>query len=53
MSKQRHIIEENPVSPVNFYRHLPFPLPVVQAKSKKKCCKKHKKGKRCKSCPGA
>lgn len=32
---------------------LPFPLQVVQQKSmKKKCCKKHKKGKRCKKCPG-
>lgn len=31
---------------------LPFPLPVVQGKKvKKKCCKKYKKGKRCKSCP--
>ena len=33
---------------------LPFPLPVIQAKDdKKKCCKKFKKGKRCKKCPGA
>jgi hypothetical protein len=30
---------------------LPFPLPVVEAKKKKKCCKKYKKGKRCKKCP--
>ncbi len=31
---------------------LPFALPVVQSKSlKKKCCKKYKKGKRCKKCP--
>ncbi len=31
---------------------LPFPLPIAQAKKdKKKCCKKHKKGKRCKNCP--
>lgn len=30
-----------------------FPLPVIQPQSvKKKCCKKFKKGKRCKSCPG-
>jgi hypothetical protein len=28
-----------------------FPLPLVSAKSKKKCCKKYKKGKRCKKCP--
>jgi len=28
-----------------------FPLPVVAAKAKKKCCKKYKKGKRCKKCP--
>ncbi len=32
---------------------LPFPLQVVQHKNvKKKCCKKYKKGKRCKKCPG-
>ena len=30
---------------------LPFPLPIVEAKKKKKCCKKFKKGKRCRSCP--
>jgi hypothetical protein len=28
-----------------------FQLPVVQQKKKKKCCKKYKKGKRCKKCP--
>jgi hypothetical protein len=28
-----------------------LPLPVLQLKDKKKCCKKYKKGKRCKSCP--
>lgn len=33
--------------------HLPFALPLVQnKKAKKKCCKKYKKGKRCKNCPG-
>ena len=33
---------------------LPFALPIVQGKKlKKKCCKKYKKGKRCKRCPGA
>lgn len=31
---------------------LPFPLMVIQGKKfKKKCCKKFKKGKRCKKCP--
>lgn len=25
--------------------------PMTQAKVKKKCCKKHKKGKQCKRCP--
>lgn len=31
---------------------LAYPLPLVQLKSgKKKCCKKYKKGKRCKKCP--
>lgn len=29
-----------------------YPCPVVQGKLKKKCCKKFKKGKRCKKCPG-
>jgi len=29
-----------------------FALPVVQTKKKKSCCKKFKKGKRCRSCPG-
>lgn len=31
---------------------LPFPLPIAQMKKKKKCCRKYKKGKRCKKCPG-
>lgn len=32
---------------------LPFALPTIQGKKlKKKCCKKYKKGKRCKKCPG-
>ncbi|MEL6865898.1 MAG: hypothetical protein AAFP19_15845 [Bacteroidota bacterium] len=32
--------------------HLPFSLPVIQGKKlKKKCCKKYRKGKRCKRCP--
>ncbi len=26
-------------------------LPVLQPSKKKKCCKKYKKGKRCKKCP--
>ncbi len=26
-------------------------LPVIEFKNKKKCCKKYKKGKRCKNCP--
>ena len=31
---------------------LAFALPIVQGKKlKKKCCKKFKKGKRCKKCP--
>lgn len=29
-----------------------FPLPVIELKLKKKCCKKYKKGKKaCKKCP--
>jgi len=32
---------------------LPFALPVVQGKNlKKNCCRKFRKGKRCKRCPG-
>ena len=32
---------------------LPFPLQIVEGKKlKKKCCRKFKKGKRCKRCPG-
>lgn len=32
---------------------LPYPLPLLEGKKlKKKCCKKFKKGKRCKNCPG-
>lgn len=32
---------------------LPYPLPLLEGKKlKKKCCKKFKKGKRCKKCPG-
>ncbi len=32
---------------------LPFALPIVEGKKlKKKCCRKFKKGKRCKRCPG-
>ncbi len=31
---------------------LPFALPVLaNKKGKKKCCKKYRKGKRCKKCP--
>jgi len=47
--KNSEIINENPAESL----HLPFALPVVQGKKKKKkCCKKYKKGKRCKRCPG-
>jgi len=51
MSRNKIPAQEESPNPFNFYRHLPFPLPIVQAKKKKKCCKKYKKGKRCKSCP--
>ncbi|MCO6462341.1 MAG: hypothetical protein J5I59_13135 [Saprospiraceae bacterium] len=33
-------------------RSIYYALPIVQSKKKKECCKKYKKGKRCKSCPG-
>jgi len=52
MSKQQQHIQEEGGTPTNPQRHLPFWLPVLQTKSKKKCCKKHKEGKRCKKCPG-
>jgi hypothetical protein len=32
-------------------RNMLHPLPVLSFGKKKKCCKKYKKGKRCKSCP--
>ncbi len=48
--RNKQINSENPVDNL----HFPFALPVVQGKKKKKkCCKKYKKGKRCKRCPGA
>jgi len=47
ISDKRHFeLGENQV-------RLPFALPIIQGKKmKKKCCKKYKKGKRCKRCPG-
>ena len=53
MSKQKQLFQEEGGAPTNPQRHLPFWLPVVAAKHKKKCCKKYKKGKRCRSCPNA
>jgi hypothetical protein len=38
--------DANPAAP-----RLPFPLPLATTKEKKKCCKKYKKGKRCRKCP--
>ena len=32
-------------------QHVYFDLPLLAGESKKKCCKKYKKGKRCKDCP--
>lgn len=43
-------LEERP-TPANFCAFLPFSLPVVHPKKKKKCCKKFRKSNRCKSCP--
>ncbi len=51
MGKKKQIAEFDPQNPVNFYGLLPYSLPVLQAKKKKKCCKKFKKGKRCNKCP--
>lgn len=40
-----------PINPIG----MPSPMPMgglkIEAKKKKKCCKKYKKGKRCKKCP--
>lgn len=33
------------------YDNMVLPLPIIELKEKKKCCKKYKKGKRCKNCP--
>ena len=46
MIRQKNRIDADPTA-----FHPPFPLPIVEAKKKKKCCKKYKKGKRCKKCP--
>lgn len=52
MSKHKQYFEEEGGTPTNPLRHLPYWLPVLQPKKdKKKCCKKHKEGKRCKNCP--
>lgn len=53
MSKRKQNSAGDNSDPTNVFNHLPFWLPIVQPKKKKKCCKKHKKGKRCKSCPAA
>ena len=51
MSLQKKDYLESTEFPMNV--RLAFALPIVQGKKiKKKCCKKFKKGKRCKSCPG-
>ncbi len=52
MSVKTRELREQEMKQENPLLHLPFLLPVVQPKKKKKCCKKFKKGKRCKSCPG-
>jgi hypothetical protein len=53
MSKQKQNPEGNPLPPEHLLASLPFWLPVIQPKNKKKCCKKYKKGNRCKKCPKA
>jgi hypothetical protein len=48
----RHLIPDT-ISPIDQIVSIYFPLPVLQQKKmKKKCCKKFKKGDRCKKCPG-
>lgn len=50
MSLKRNNFLDDNIEEIPF--HLPFALPIVQGKKmKKKCCKKFKKGKRCKKCP--
>lgn len=41
----------NAAKPDNREKAMVLPLKVIQFSCKKKCCKKYKKGKRCKSCP--
>jgi hypothetical protein len=41
----------NAAKPDNREKDMILPLKVIQFSCKKKCCKKYKKGKRCKSCP--
>ena len=41
-----------PPSGISVPGRIAIPLPLAdQKKGKKKCCKKYKKGKRCKKCP--
>lgn len=51
MSRQIRNIKENGETTDPAMIRLPYWLPVVQQKQKKKCCKKYQKGKRCKKCP--
>lgn len=52
MIKQKHTtVAEEGQDPAKFHQHLPYWLPIIQPKKKKKCCKKYKKGKRCGRCP--
>jgi hypothetical protein len=51
MSLQKNSHPDERRSPAKFYTHLPYALPVIQPKKKKKCCKKFRKGNRCKCCP--
>lgn len=52
MTRKNNHPSDNPASPFSLEARPIFPLPIVQTKKKKKCCKKYKKGKRCKKCPG-
>lgn len=46
MKKKANRVDNDPSA-----LRLPFLLPIVEGKKKKKCCHKYKKGKRCKKCP--
>lgn len=51
MRLRKKKLDEDEAPVVSPTPELPWQLPVIQCKKKKKCCKKYKKGDRCKKCP--